>query len=92
MEDALDEAEQLASFHERQYNTLRAAFIKQQEVNPAQFQVDLGSAANLNVDSAAVFGDIDSAARVNQSSGVSVDEGVSADEMIKGVLKDMNNM
>lgn len=92
MVSALDEAERLAAFHEKQYNSMRAAFIKQQQVNPAQYQVDLGSASNLDVDSAAIFGDIVAAAAVNQPSGASVEPAASGDDVIKGLLKDMGNM
>ncbi|MBN2704126.1 MAG: hypothetical protein JXR23_07940 [Pontiellaceae bacterium] len=89
MIDALDEAQRLAAFHEKQYNTLRAAFIKLQGVDPAQYQADLGSVSDLNVDQNAVFDDIISAANATSNSS---DANVSADELIKGLLNDMGNM
>ncbi len=92
MVDALDKAEKLAAFHEKQYNTLRAAFIKLQGVDPAQYQADLGSVSDLNVDQAAVFRDIVSAASAVASTSSTSDENVSADELIKSLLKDMGNM
>ncbi|MBN2684577.1 MAG: hypothetical protein JXR40_04815 [Pontiellaceae bacterium] len=91
MVDALDEAERLAAFHEKQYNTLRAAFIKLQSVDPAQYQADLGSVSDLDIDPDAVFNDIvAAAAAVNKTA--SPGEEVSPDELIKELLNDMGNM
>lgn len=92
MVEALDKAEKLAAFHEKQYNTLRAAFIKLQRVDPADYQADLGSVADLNVDQDAVFNDIISAAAAKNATSSSSDENVSADELIKSLLNDMGNM
>lgn len=92
MVEALDEAERQAAFHEKQYNTLRAAFIKLQGVDPAQYQADLGSVSDLNVDQTAVFSDIVSAASAVASTSSSSDGNVSADELIKSLLNDMGNM
>ena len=92
MIDDLDEAERQAAFHEKRYNTLRAAFIKLQRVDPADYQADLGSVADLNVDQDAVFNDIISAAAAKNATSSSSDEDVSADEFIKALLNDMGNM